>query len=327
MDTSELQRWDKIAKNRNYFRDDFINFLAVERNLSQRTVREYQHDLDKFFTFLKPYLSEELTLSSIDERTIREFLTHLRMNCNYSPRALNRKISTLKAYFGFLESEEYIDKSPVSRVRSVKTPKQIPRVFSQKEVEAIIETARKEPISPRKKESSTKKPGKNMPFNADIRDLAIIELFYATGMRIAELSGLNLEDIDFDSLTVKVTGKGNKERIVIMNHSAAEALKSWLKVRPSTRDSSVFLNRNAKRLSIRGIQIMFKKRLASSRVKSQGSPHTMRHSFATHLLEGGADLVSIKELLGHENLSTTQIYTNITMSRIKKVYKESHPRK
>ena len=217
-------------------------------------------------------------------------------------------------------------------------------MFSQKEIESIIDATEtldhtdsvtKSPHSensPAIRESSIKsKPFAvtkyNMSFDPELRDRAIIELFYATGMRIAELSGLNMEDLDFDTLTVKVTGKGNKQRMVIMNSSAANALINWLKARPSSPEKSVFLNRNRKRLSIRGIQLMFKKRLSASGVKSDGSPHTLRHSFATHLLEGGADLVSIKELLGHENLSTTQIYTNIAMSHIKKVYRESHPRK
>ena len=166
-----------------------------------------------------------------------------------------------------------------------------------------------------------------MPFDTKIRDKAILELFYATGMRIAELSGLNMADPDFDKKMIKVTGKGNKQRMVLMNDASVDALYDYLAIRPRTSSPALFLNRNLKRLSIRGIQILFKKYLTKSGVSKQGSPHTMRHSFATHLLEGGADLVSIKELLGHENLSTTQIYVNIAMQRIKKVYEESHPRK
>jgi site-specific recombinase XerD len=309
---------NSIEKTRNYYVDDFINYLAVERNLSNRTIQEYSHDLKIFYDFFKPHLQSGLTLDTIDERTIREFLTYLKMKLKYSAKGMNRKISTLKAYFKFLVEEEYIEKSPMQRVKSVKMEKHFPKVFTQTDVDKILETPINQEIGDNRDYS--------MPFDVEIRDLAILELFYATGMRIAELSGLNMEDIDFDSMMIKVTGKGNKQRMVIMNQASSEALYEWIKIRPNT-SQAVFLNRSSERLSIRGIQKMFHKRLVQSGVGKKGSPHTMRHSFATHLLEGGADLVSIKELLGHENLSTTQIYTNIALNRIKKVYKECHPRK
>lgn len=315
---------DKIARARNYYLDDFINFLAIERNLSPRTIKEYSHDLKIFFEFFKPMLEQELTLETIDERTIREFLTYLKMERDYSPKSLNRKISTLKAYFRFLENEGYIDKSPMERVKTVKMGKHFPRVFSRSEVKQILDG--KPTVGPQAKTKKRKKRTYKMPFDPEIRDKAILELFYATGMRISELSSLNLEDIDFEKKMIKVCGKGNKQRMVIMNDSASQALQDWLKVRPG-RGKAVFLNRNKKRISPRAIQIMFKKKLAKSGVSREGSPHTLRHSFATHLLESGADLVSIKELLGHESLSTTQIYTNIAMNRIKKVYEENFPRK
>ena len=326
------ERINKLAKRREYFVDDFINYLVVERNLSKRTIKEYKHDLKIFFTYFKPYLEEELTLSSMDERTIREFLTFLRMEKDYSPKALNRKISTLKAYFRFLEDEEYVEKSPLNRIKTVKMGKHIPKVFSQTEVNQLLDTVagsedgESSGTLPHSGSVKSKKEYKNS-FDLASRDCAILELFYATGMRVAELSGLNMEDIDFESKMLKVTGKGNKQRMVLMNDAAIGALEDYLLIRPKTTTRALFLNRNKQRLSIRGIQIIFKKYLKMSGIPREGSPHTMRHSFATHLLEGGADLVSIKELLGHENLSTTQIYTNIAMQRIKKVYKESHPRK
>jgi len=331
---NEILRLNRLARKRNYFVDDFINFLAIERNLSKRTIKEYSHDLKIFFEFFKPFLEEELTLYTIDERTIREFLTFLRVDKDYSAKALNRKISTLKAYFRFIEDEKYIEKSPMNRIKTVRMEKHIPKVFSQKEVNQLLDAAGEEnenikednarASSHRKK---IKKRTYKTDFNLSLRDRAILELFYATGMRIAELSGLNIEDIDFDAKMLKVTGKGNKQRMVLMNESAINALNAYLPERPKASNRAVFLNRNRGRLSIRGIQILFKKYLRLSGVPRDGSPHTMRHSFATHLLEGGADLVSIKELLGHENLSTTQIYINIAMQRIKKVYQDSHPRK
>ncbi|MCE1248785.1 MAG: tyrosine recombinase XerC [Firmicutes bacterium] len=313
-----------LARRRNYFQDDFINYLAIERNLSKRTIKEYRHDLEIFFEYFAPHLEQELTLETMDERTIREFLTFLRVDKNYTPKALNRKISTLKAYFRFLEDEEYMEKSPMNRIKTVKMGKHIPKVFTQSEVNTLLETPEKSAEAASK---NLRKREYKTPVNIPVRDKAILELFYATGMRIAELSGLNLEDINFESNMLKVTGKGNKQRMVLMNESAADSLRDYLAERPKTPHRAVFLNRNNERLSIRGIQILFKQYLDISGVPHHGSPHTMRHSFATHLLEGGADLVSIKELLGHENLSTTQIYTNIALQRIKQVYKDSHPRK
>lgn len=345
----QIQSWEQISRSRKYFIADFINYLTVERNLSKRTIKEYKHDLQIFFEFFAPHLAQELSLETMDERTMREFLTHLRLEKDYTPKALNRKISTLKAYFRFLEDEEYIKKSPVGRIKSVKMGKHIPRVFSKAEVESLLHTvdldestnfeSDVEKVSDSGKNEADSdeneavrshqkaRKGYKMPFDPFVRDKAILEMFYATGMRIAELSGLNTQDVDMDELTIKVTGKGNKQRMVIMNETARDALMAWLKIRPSSGGTAMFLSGKGKRFSIRGIQKMFQARLAQSGVKSAGSPHTMRHSFATHLLEGGADLVSIKELLGHESLSTTQIYTNIAMSRIKKVYKEAHPRK
>jgi site-specific recombinase XerD len=310
---------NSLEKTRGFYVDDFINYLIVERNLSRRTVKEYDRDLTIFFNYFRPHFERDLTLNDIDERTVREFLTHLKLERDYSSKALNRKISTLKAYFLFIEQEKYIEKSPMHRVKSVKMEKHFPKVFSQDDVNKIIEAASETP------ESKNSKNYK-MSFDVNIRDQAILELFYATGMRIAELSGLNIEDINFDNKLIKVTGKGNKQRMVIMNQSASDALQDWLKIRPK-KGRAVFLNRSGERISTRGVQKMFRKRLVQSGISNPGSPHTMRHSFATHLLEGGADLVSIKELLGHENLSTTQIYTNIALNRIIKVYEESHPRK
>ena len=161
---------------------------------------------------------------------------------------------------------------------------------------------------------------------AGARDRAILELFYATGMRISELVGLNLMDINFNEKTLKVTGKGNKQRIVIMNESAAEALREWLVHRPHTVDRAVFLNLRGRRISARAIEYMFAKRMIAAGINREATPHTLRHSFATHLLEGGADLMTIKELLGHESLATTQIYTNISLTHMKSVYRDAHPR-
>jgi tyrosine recombinase XerC len=315
-----------LARARDYFRKDFINFLAVERNLSNRTVDEYESDLRIFFDYFKPFLEAELTLDTIDERTIREFLTYLKKDKKYTARAVNRKLSTLKSYFRFLKKEGYITESPVAEIKSLKMEKQLPKVLNESEVTQLLE-APDEATPSKKSDKETK-----LDLLAQYRDTAILELFYASGMRISELVGLSYEDIDFENRIIRVTGKGNKQRNVLVNNTAMNALKAYLsmksKIHSNKADNrAIFVSRKNVRLSARAVQYLFSKYLTQAGINKAASPHTLRHSFATHLLEGGSDLMTIKELLGHESLSTTQIYTNISMKRIKEVYEECHPRK
>ncbi|MCL5036744.1 MAG: tyrosine recombinase XerC [Chloroflexi bacterium] len=299
-----------LEASRNFYLQDYFNYLAVERNLSPRTLKEYQNDLQLFTSFFKPHFDTGLTLDGFDERTIREFLTFLKVERNYSPRALNRKIASLKGYFRFLESEGYITRSPLAYMKSVKTPRSLPKALTHDETEKLLESA----------------GGGEDPFTAS-RDRAILELFYATGLRLSELVLLNTDDIDFGNRIAKVTGKGNKQRLVILNDSAIIALKQYLDLRPVSGDNAVFLNNKKSRLSRRGIAVIFKKYVKKSGLTKKASPHTLRHTFATHMLEGGSDLVTLKELLGHVSLSTTQIYTSVSLQMMREVYRKSHPRK
>lgn len=301
----------ELEKARNYFRDDFLNYLSVERNLSPRTIEEYSKDLDLFFRFFANAFAGELTLNTVDERTIREYLTHLKLKQKYTPKAINRKLATLRAFFRFLESEEYVLKSPMRGISSAKLPKTLPKVMSLSEVSSLITTP---------SQFKHKYPA------SAIRDKAILEILYATGMRISELVNLDLDSIDWEQMAIRVTGKGDKQRIVLINETAKNAVLAYLKVRPIAKDPALFLNRFKGRFTTRGIEFLFTRYLKAAGINKSASPHTMRHSFATHMLEGGADLMTIKELLGHENLSTTQIYTNISLTHMKQVYKKSHPR-
>lgn len=312
-----------LAKVRNYYIDDFINYLSVERNLSPRTLEEYHHDLLIFFDFFKPFLEQELTLETIDERTIREFLTYLKVKRKYSSKALNRKLATLKSYFRFLKKEKFIEASPVADIKCAKLEKHLPRVLNVQEVSTLLDSESRLTAARQITPDKLSEPEKFIYY----RDLAILELFYASGMRISELSGLNFEDLDFENHVIRVTGKGNKQRHVLINNTSVAALKDYLQHRPNVRSNAVFVSRKNVRITPRAIQHMFSKQLTGSGIRKVASPHTLRHSFATHLLEGGSDLMTIKELLGHENLSTTQIYTNISMRRIREVYEDCHPRK
>ena len=302
----------KLDKVRTWYVDDFLRYITVERNLAARTIREYGDDLRIFFDYLSPLLADGLTLDSIDSRTIGEFLAYLRIEHHYTAPALNRKIACLKSYFHFLERDGRLSSSPMDMISSAKEGRLLPKVLNRSDVQQLLSYAHSQ--------SDGSKDWKAY------RNTAILELFYATGMRLVELTGLNLSDLNFDDYSIRVTGKGNKQRIVFMNQVSVDALHSYLHVRPATRDSAVFLNRFYNRLSRRAIEIIFEKLKEEAGVFKDASPHTMRHSFATHMLEGGADLVTIKELLGHSSLSTTQIYTNLSRTKMREVYDNSHPR-
>lgn len=297
-----------------YYVQDYLLHLSVERSLGRRTIEEYEADLKVFFSWLEPLFSEGLTLCKIDTRTIREFLTVLRNKNGYTAAGLNRKIACLKGYFSYLELEKILAVSPMARIRSAKEGKLLPKVLSQAEVGRLLDTV----------EASlqeTKFP------ELRVRDRAIFELFYATGIRLSELVGLDRDDLDFGAQAMRVLGKGNKERVVFFNETSAEAVQEYLEATPrKSPGGPLFLNRYGARISQRGVEKIFANVLLKSGLEKHASPHTLRHSFATHLLEEGSDLVTIKELLGHESLQTTQIYTNISKQRMKSVYQRSHPR-
>ncbi|MFH0802298.1 MAG: site-specific tyrosine recombinase/integron integrase [bacterium] len=298
-----------LIRKRGYYKADFLSYIAVERNLSPRTIKEYEADLNIFFDFFKPYFEQELTLENLEERSIRDFLAYLKMEHHYTAKSLNRKIAALRSFFKYLEDEKIIPRSPMGGIKSAKLEKHLPKVLSESEVRDLLEAP--------------------VVLNNDkgIRDKAVLEILYATGIRISELVGLNLESIDMENLTMRVRGKGSKDRLVLFNESAAKAIEAYLAVRPNTSLNALFLSRAQKRMSRRTIEYIFEEYLERAGIHKSASPHTLRHSFATHMLEGGSDLMTIKELLGHENLSTTQIYTNISLQHIRETYRKSHPRK
>lgn len=311
-----------MERSRDFYQKDFIIYLSVERNLAPRTVEEYSQDVRNFFHSKTINIDKNsgFSLAHVDERTLREYLTELKQVRRYTPRAINRKIACLKAYFNFLENDGFLKRSPAAKLKSVKDHRPLPKVLSVEEMENLLESIPEVEI-PAKPDAGWMR--KNFRV---IRDRAIIELFYASGIRVSELVGLNLGDLDFKGKTAKVLGKGHKERMVLFNEAASSALQRYLKVRPHSSQPPFFLSQKRGRISIRMVQLLLKNHLRRAGIHKGASPHTLRHSFATHLLEGGADLVTIKELLGHANLSTTQIYTNISISHMKKTYQNSHPR-
>ncbi len=302
-----------LHRARGYYVQDFLVHLSVERGLARRTIKEYEMDLAVFLEHLEPYLREDLTLEGIDARTIREFIAYLRRERDYTSNALNRKIACLKTYFKFLESEGYLKVNPMNGVSSAKDGRVLPKVLTQPEVEQLLDVAR---------ERLETAPNKEFA----LRDRAALELFYASGIRLAELVGLDLNHIDLDRKTMRVTGKGNKQRMVFINEASCDALRAYLAARPKSKSGAIFLNRFGDRLSRRAVELTFAGLMRDTGLDKHASPHTLRHSFATHMLEGGSDLVTIKELLGHSSLSTTQVYTNLSRQKMREVYDDSHPR-
>ncbi|MBF0504572.1 MAG: tyrosine recombinase XerC [Candidatus Omnitrophica bacterium] len=280
--------------------DKFFTYLEVEKNYSKHTALNYRIDLEEFMVFLEKTSFEDVRYSDL-----RRFLAQLKGR-NLKPRTLARKLSSLRSFFKFLQREKIIQANPAKLLVTPKLDKPLPHFMSEEEAVIIIE-------APNNKKS------------ASLRDRAILETLYSTGIRVSELVGLNVEDVDFISNIIKVMGKGKKERMVPIGDKALNALKEYLD--QCQRDNKfVFVNKNGTRLTDRSVRNIINKYILQQAVSQHVSPHMFRHSFATHLLNHGADLRSVQELLGHVNLSTTQIYTHLTTEKLKKVYDQAHPR-
>ncbi len=292
----------------------FTEHLAAVRGLSTHTVTAYRKDVRQFAAWVASRTGAEPRPSEIDHTVVRAFLGTLRQR-GYASRTVARKLASLRAYFRWLYRSGRISEDPSWVLQSPRTTRHLPETLSRDEVFAAL----------------TPPEGAD-PFTA-ARDVAILEFLYGTGVRLAELVGMDLTDLDRRDRTVRVRGKGRKERIVPFGGPAAEALDRWLDERrrrlTETGDEdpgALWLNRRGGRLSGRSVQRMVRKTLAATSERGRVSPHTLRHTFATHLLDAGADLRAVQELLGHESLSTTQIYTHLTTERLKQAYRKAHPR-
>ena len=293
--------------------------MAHERQLSPQTVRAYTDDLAEFETFLGRYYgSGEWLWGGVDRLAIRAFMGDCATRRGLSRTSIARKLSAIRSFYRYLHVEERVDANPAKAVRTPKRERHLPGFLTREQMDAIFASA----------ETRAGDGG----FHG-MRNLAILELFYSTGMRLSELQGLDVEALDLVSERVRVLGKGRKERIVPMGRMAVRALRHYYEGRAlvlaaSTRGDrrAVFVGQTGKRLTVRQIQNIvgaFLKQVADE----QGlSTHSLRHTFATHLLDSGADLMAVKELLGHASLSTTQIYTHTSKERLKKVYRQAHPR-
>jgi integrase/recombinase XerD len=291
---------------------EFAAYLRLERGQSPRTSEEYARDIELFGEFLEPGHPKDAPFFRLKDATIsdvRRFVMELMGPRKYAAASVRRKIAALRSYFGLQKREGRRADNPAQDVPPPKAAKRLPHVMSEPEVAKLLRT---------------RIAGKT-DFQR-LRDIAMMELLYASGIRRAELVGLNLSDVDLERRIMRVIGKGNKQRTVFINQASADAIAAYLGVRPRTPDEALFVSKRKTRLSHRQAWVVFRQFAALSGLAKHVTPHVMRHSFATHLLENGADLMTIKELLGHESLSTTQIYTNVSLEHMRRSYEEAHPR-
>jgi integrase/recombinase XerC len=295
--------------------EQFLEHLRYERNVSEHTLRNYSSDLEQFVTYLRPNKKQLPPVSEIDHLTIREWMASLHTE-QKKKSSIARKLAALRTFFQFLVREGMLELNPAKLVSTPKLEKRLPKHLSIEEAVRFIETP-------------------DLDTDLGKRDRAMLELLYATGVRVAELTTLNLADVDFGNQLVRVTGKRRKQRIVPFGEPAGDAIRSYLGVRdkflfnaPISKrdDQALFLNYQGTRITTRSVGRMVEKYIRICAGMHNISPHALRHSFATHLLDSGADLRDIQELLGHARLSTTQVYTHVSMEKLIEVYDKAHPK-
>jgi integrase/recombinase XerC len=294
---------------------EFVTFLEKERNDSPHTVKAYARDLEAFAAFCQNYYGGPWTWAGVDRLAVRGFLASEQRR-GLAKRSVARALSALRTFYRFLNATRGLEVNPARAARTPKLARTLPAYLDRAEMERLFVEA----------EARAGAGGIR-----EARDLAMLELFYSSGMRLSELAGLNDPDVDLVSDQVKVRGKGKKERIVPIGSHATKALRQYLRLRDrllagTSGNRPVFVNQRGKRITPRGVQLSMKRLFATLARGTQLHVHALRHSFATHLLDAGADLRSVQELLGHASIGTTQVYTHTSVERLKKVYHQAHPR-
>ncbi len=290
---------------------EFLRHLGLERNASTHTVKSYREDLTQAMAFFVEKLGPRSTPRDLTTRTVRAYLAWLSEQ-GYAKTTIARRLAALRSWFRFLCRQGMIDANPCEGLRGPRQDKKLPHFLTQEEVERLLAA-----------------PRGNDPFAQ--RDRAILETLYSTGMRVAELVGVNLDDLDLESGFVTTRGKGRRERLVLLGEPAKRALTTWLQARSILGETfknqpAIFLNQRGSRLTTRSVGRLLERYLAIAGLDPRTSPHTLRHSFATHLLDAGADIRGVQELLGHRSLSSTQIYTHVSTQRLHDCYQKAHPR-
>ncbi len=286
----------------------YLSYVGAIKNLSSHSIRAYRKDIESFLDFLE---RRGIALKEVSFHDVRRYVSELSKR-ELSSRSINRKISSIKGFFKFLRKEGYIESNPMDVIGSLKTENALPTFLFEDEMDEFLDIETKDFWS--------------------LRDRAIFEFLYSTGCRVSELTSLNLKDVDLKNGTVRVVGKGRKERIVYLGREGREVLRQYLLkrkyyVKSDSPDgmNALFINQQGKRLTDRGVRYVLAKYISQSNVLKRVTPHTFRHSFATHILNRGADIRIVQELLGHSSPSTTQIYTHIGLDKLKRIYLNAHP--
>jgi integrase/recombinase XerD len=297
--------------------ESFTNYLAVERGLSGHTLVAYRNDLSSLIEFLQGSDQAVSSWSGVTSHSIRTYLGDLDER-GYAAATKSRKIASAKSFFKFMKGEQIIDNNPLSDVRQPRAGQSLPKALSIAEVDQLLEASA------------------NVNSAEEARDSAMVELMYATGLRVSELVGLNIRDVDLDAGTVRTIGKGLKHRIIPIYDAAVESIAEYITYSRPTHASRVkhldqsedalFLNRNGGRITRQAYWLRLNKLATKAGISSKITPHMLRHSFATHLLHGGASLRHVQELLGHSSIATTQIYTHLTDKHVRSEYTKAHPR-
>lgn len=292
----------------NKYTKEFLEYLKYERNYSDNTLINYKIDLDEFEHYLRTINSDFLKTNYKEIRTYLEYLD----SKDYKGGSVSRKISSLKSFYKFMNIKSYLKSSPVELISYPKKAFRLPKFVEYKELEELFKTP----------DTAT---------SLGIRNLLILELLYASGMRVSELVNIKMSDIDMNRKEIRVLGKGSVERITYFGEYAEDALKSYLDyarddLLNGKQSDYLFINKNGTALTDRGVRLIVDNLLKKASIKTKISPHTLRHTFATHLLNEGADLRIVQELLGHKNLQTTEVYTHVSNERLRSVYYKTHPR-
>jgi len=300
-----------MSDNLKQYIDEFHSYLEKERGYSEHTCVSYNHDLLRFNDFLIEYVGNpDISVESIDKQAIRHFLGK-EFEEGFSSKTIGRRLASIKSFYKYLIKTEVVENNPSIYIKTPKLTKPLPNYIDEKIINVLMETPPMDTI-------------------AGLRDRAILELFYSTGIRLSELININFINIDFDNNLLRVVGKGNKERLIPFGGRATSAIEIYLEksgrsLKTADKNDPLFVNSKGERISQRTVQRSVNMYLRLVTEGEHLGPHTLRHSFATHLLDRGANLRAVKDLLGHSSLSSTQIYTHVQPERMKKIYKKAHP--
>ena len=305
----------------------FLHYLAAEKNASPLTLKSYREDLTQAADYFHRQLGDaKATPNQLTTRLVRGWLAWLSAQ-DYAKSTIARRLAGLRSWLRYLQRTGEITANPAEGLKGPKQGRTLPSFLTEQQMDALLQAPARN-AGPRQKEG----PQSRQAARRSLRDSAILELIYSAGLRVSEVVGLDVDDLDMDAGTVVIRGKGKKERLGIVGKPALSALAAWIAERAGvqkakgTAAAALFLNKNGTRLSVRGVARLLANHLRRAGLAGKASPHTLRHSFATHLLDHGAEIRSVQELLGHANLATTQVYTHLTTTRLHESYRKAHPR-